>query len=721
MKFQPYKELNRLIENETFELTFSWGLRMAVAGLFPIIWGVATNNIQAASWIALTAECICWVELKGSFAQRVRVLIAGAVLAVLFAALGSVSASATWFSVLAMLFVGFISGLFKNLGERGSGLSICVFVLFIISNAIPVNGISGLEDRLIITGAGGLWNLVVGLAASVFIPAKEPYRRTIALIWKANSNLVETIVKGWDGKGVRSNVREIYLKEKEIRLAIDSSFQFFESMAHQLTKKNTRDYQLAHIRKATALVAAHTIAISEELESIKMQETPSSLQLRMFEVLKSLKQTMDRMSAYVLLLTTGEEMLLSSRYEKLIKSISLLKQYNIDNLSSRNHFQRTILLIDRTSRLIEVVLNGLENLESDIPVYRSYSITKTLLILHPKHWWRNLKILFNVNTLNGRYAIRTALASAFALFIYKWFEIDHGYWIPFTVIIVLQPYFGATLRKAFDRVLGTIAGGIVGGLLLRLPASYYAKEIMLFFCLVFMVYFIRKRYSVAAFFVTVSLVILLDFEQQASWTLLVTRTLSTAAGAVLAIVSGFAILPHWDRRWLPLHISSAIVSNYNYFNETFVNGHQLNWTKHKRFAETSNSNAFDSFNRYIQEPSISRKNFKPYFQLITHNVRITRDLNNIHLEEEGRDTSTVATEQIIKPEKVKEARELYVQILTEIKKLNPDGKVSIDLDKNLSPALTLSEHQLFYLDKLLFELKAIYQVLMDLNKTKDNI
>src|SRR5690606_27351339 len=130
-----------LLQKEAFEPTLVWGLRMAIAAVVPVIWGVATDNMEAASWITLTAEAICFIELKGNFALRFRVLAAGTVLAFLFAALGSAIGANIWLSVVCMFGVGFVSGLFKNLGDRGSGLANCVYIIFIFTNAYPATTI----------------------------------------------------------------------------------------------------------------------------------------------------------------------------------------------------------------------------------------------------------------------------------------------------------------------------------------------------------------------------------------------------------------------------------------------------------------------------------------------------------------------------------------------------------------------------------------------------
>lgn len=711
-----YKQWNKLAEQEAFEPVMGWGFRMAITAIAPVIWGIYTGRTMDASWITLTAESICWVELKGSFAQRLRILAGGILLTLIFSILGSITGTNIWLSVVAMLGVGFISGLFKNLGDRGAGLAICVYVIFLITNAYPTRDIHELQHRAGLVLAGGLWNALLGMVAVVAMPEQQPYRRTVAVIWKQISSLINTIAKGWDGNSVRSSLRDIYLKEKEVRSAIDVSLHLYETTAHQVSKKDGDEYELAQIRKATSLVGTHIIAMSDEMEQISIRDTNENLRLKLYALLKALQQTVDRMGVYIITLKPEEELLLSSRVSRVQKMIALLKEYNYDiNDPHTEIYKRVTQLAERSLKLIESVIGRLETLGKGLSVYRSYSLIKTIFILHPKHWLRSLEILFNFNTFTTRYALRSAVASALALFISLWFKIDHGYWIPFTVIIVLQPYFGATLKKAIDRVIGTVLGGLAGGLFLYLPTGVFLQEAILFASFVLMVYFLHKRYSVAVFFITLSLVMLFDVEETLNPVLLLTRAGSTIGGAGLAIIAGFALLPHWDKKWLPRHMTTAICANYNYFIATFFGTKALiNWTRQKRNAESKNSNAFDSFNRYMQEPSLKRKSYAIYYHLITHNVRITRELNNIHLEQEHKNEAEgdiLTTNQL---QRLNLCLYWFNNNMELVRQINPDIPAQTAPQQPLPIALT--SQQLLYIDRMIIELKAMNSDLQKLSQ-----
>ena len=712
IRLSPYRELNKLIQKETYEPVFSWGLRMAIAAIVPIIWGVATDQMHLASWITIAAECICWVELKGSFAQRVRALLAGTFLTLFFAFAGAVSSKHIGLSVAVMILVGFLSGLFKNLGERGAGLAVCIQVMFILSLAHPVSGSSELMQRLSLVLTGGLWTMLVGVVASAVLPRQQPFRRSVAVIWKANAELAAEIGRGWDGQSARSSIRELYEKEKQVRTSLDSSFHFFETMAHQVKKDQKEKYQLAQLRKATALVASTMIAMSEELESIRIREVSPELRIKLYDTLRALQQALERMGVFVVNLKAEEALLIHSRILRLNRLIALLKEHSgSDPEIGTEKAKRVIQLMERTVKLMETSLKGLEEMGEDAPVFRSYSLIQTLLILHPRHWLRNMQLLFNFSTNNARYALRSALAAAAGIFLYQWFQIDYGYWIAFTALIVVQPYFSATLRRAIDRVAGTLAGGIAGGLLVRLPADVYAKEIMLFISFVFMVYFIRKRYAVAVFFITMTVVLLFDVEDSFNADIIVSRSLCTIAGAVLGISAGFALLPTWDRNQLPVYLVDAVACNYQYFLATFFRGKEVAWTKHKRSAETKNSNAFDSFTRFMQEPGKrSRRAQMAYYQLINHSVRITRELNNIHLEQEAKGASESSISIESQQQLLLECLDWFNRDLRALGRLKPGIEELIEvppLEEISGDGITLQ--QKIYLDKLLIELKSLHQ------------
>ena len=693
-----------MIQNESFEPLISWGLRMALSGTLPVIWGFATGRIDDAAWITLTAEAISWVELKGSFAWRVRTLLAGALLAIFFSVLGTVTGGSILLSVFCMFGVGFVSTLLKNIGDRASNLALCVYLLFIICNAYPALEFVQVKHRFMLISVGAIWPVVVGLAASLLMPAEQPFRRQIALIWRSISSLVETVSKSGIDK-----TDDLYVKEKDVRTAINNSYEFYGNMAHQVNQKDHQQYQLVQLRKLAGLAAVNVIAMGEEMTHINVPDLENTLRIKAATLFSALTESVNRLSIFVLTLNPEEKLLATSHINRLKKLTGLIGLYPLPPDEKQTiAIKRILQLTTRTTRLLENAILRVDHMGKDVPVYRSYSFIKTLFILKPRYLLGSLRVLFNLNSFNTRYALRSAIAASVALFIYKWFRIDHGYWLPFTVIIVMQPYFGATFRRAMQRVAGTLLGGIAGSLLLHSPADLHIKEGILFLTFIFMVYYMRKQYAIAAFIITLNLVLLFNLQSAYNDMLMVTRALCTIGGAMFAIISGFVLLPTWDKKWLPSHFAGAVKCNYDYFIATFFSHARItNWTKYKRSAESQNSNVFDSFNRYMQEPG--KEKTEVYYDLITYNVRITRDLNNIHLEQDEKITEQNAHATAAQQTSINEAYHLFNKILNFLPLLDDIKPKIMVYERTALAPFRLNENQMIALEKLIIELRSMDQ------------
>jgi uncharacterized membrane protein YccC len=293
------------------------------------------------------------------------------------------------------------------------------------------------------------------------------------------------------------------------------------------------------------------------------------------------------------------------------------------------------------------------------------------------------------------------------MFVYKWFGIDHGFWITFSLMIVIQPYFGATLKKAIDRIVGTLLGILAGSFLLYIPQVAYLNPVILFLTFVLMVYYVKRNYAVSAFFITLNLMLLLNMEEVFSMNLMATRVACTIGGSALAIVSGWLVLPTWDKKWLPKHLVNAIAANYEYLTKSFFTAEgQVQWTRYKRTAESDNSNVFDSFNRYMLEPG--RDKSDAWHGLITCNVRITRNLNNIFMEQDEKKITETQYAPPHQQQKINECLRLFNIVMGYMGNLRQGYSTPL-LQPNATTQtyFALNDAQLLSLEKIMLELKTM--------------
>lgn len=134
-----------------------------------------------------------------------------------------------------------------------------------------------------------------------------------------------------------------------------------------------------------------------------------------------------------------------------------------------------------------------------------------------------------------RHATVTAAAVAVSLWIVLELDVPHGYWVPMTMALVLQPFPSETRARAQLRIWGTVAGGalaLVMAVLLPAPAIAVAVVVL---TVLNLAYSLLGRYGQAVVALTPGAVLLanlasVDAEVRAT----VERVVATLVGALLA-------------------------------------------------------------------------------------------------------------------------------------------------------------------------------------------
>jgi uncharacterized membrane protein YccC len=164
----------------------------------------------------------------------------------------------------------------------------------------------------------------------------------------------------------------------------------------------------------------------------------------------------------------------------------------------------------------------------------------------PLHWRLLLQKLAPGRS-TVRSAIQLMLCTALGYSVHYFDDISHWYWVPMTVAIVMKPELGSIFVRAMQRMTGTAAGVVVGGLLLAyVPVG--PVFILLIGAIAFTLPWLSQRnYALTSFAVTPLVLVLIDFlapeRQGVDYALL--RLVDTLTGCAIVLVFGFLL---WPRR-----------------------------------------------------------------------------------------------------------------------------------------------------------------------------
>ena len=206
---------------------------------------------------------------------------------------------------------------------------------------------------------------------------------------------------------------------------------------------------------------------------------------------------------------------------------------------------------------------------------------------------RSLRDALSPRSLELQHALRVACTASAAAIVGLLLHRPRWYWIVVTAIIVLQPHSGATLRKAAQRIGGTVAGAILAALLAPVTHTPGRAALVLFALAIVAVALRRQNHAIYAALMT-PLFVLMAESTSGDWHLTWTRISSTLIGGGLALVGAYAFWPAREREILPAQLGALLRKVKAYLTSPTENA--------RREAGFALANMDVAFERFLDEP-----------------------------------------------------------------------------------------------------------------------
>jgi len=270
--------------------------------------------------------------------------------------------------------------------------------------------------------------------------------------------------------------------------------------------------------------------------------------------------------------------------EEIASCINLGTEYKHSNLSSQalEDIQQAILFLENQKNkdwghLLEQLNYLFNNLSTVEKLLSNVSNPDAIHNGHDKilddteahtlqDMWLRIKSNLTPSSLLFRHAIRLSIALTLGYGIIQIFDIERGYWILLTTLFVCQPNYSATRQKLNSRVIGTISGLLIGGMLLLLFPSLLGQLSLIVLSGVAFFVFRVNNYSYATAFITI--LVLFCFNQLGEgYAVILPRLLDTFIGCFLAVGAVTYILPDWQSKRLHKVMAESIKANKAYLDQ----------------------------------------------------------------------------------------------------------------------------------------------------------
>jgi uncharacterized membrane protein YccC len=643
-------KLGAFVERESLRPDLGRATRAMLAFVVPVVLAISGWLPPDVTFAAIAAQNINFVDVRGAYSLRITILLAMALQLTLATWLGVAAGGSTVAAVAATAGIALLGGLWRHLSpEYGPSLATPTALLFFIALAMPEGagpsevGAFGVPYHAWSTLIGALWGIAVQVAMWP-INAQHPLRRIVGESWLAAADLFDRIVPDLSADPVDRH-KDIGDAEGKVRNAIDSTdATLHAAVAGAPEGRRAFITKLQRLQLLVAQMVTRVSAVATATEMSVDQRQWAELAPALQAALTSLANTT---RAVALAIVSRQPAHLAAAEVALHRARSLLQA-----VEARVEQEGTAVAV-RDGRHIVKILRSLQTILPDVgetlrsSTRRAGERAAFGLELFDLNTWRlrplaaALNLTPRVEPAIVRFAARSALLLIIGVLFMRMFPtIHHGYWLPFTIVIVLQPDYGSTRKKAAQRVLGTIVGGVLGGLVLLIPNMHQAVVLGAMAVAAFWFgFFLRKNYAVAVVFITLFGVLLMEAEAKQPVKLEVTleRLAFTAAGGALALLGALIFWPQWERSRFPALLSGAMLANRDFLLvlvprlESGRAAYDQEVVRAKKRTERASSEAFQSLRRMFADPENRRAGVERAAVLANGNQRLTRVLNVLML------------------------------------------------------------------------------------------
>jgi uncharacterized membrane protein YccC len=623
----PWQVLRRRAEHESLRPDLGRAIRCTLALMGPLLFAVTGHFPLDATLAALAAQNVALPDVRGAYAVRFNLLLAFAVILALCGGLGGILSPHLALAVAGMALVAAAGGLWRHLStDYGPNLAVSATLMY----AIGLAGAGGpvvARDHFLAALAGGAWGLALQVAIWPFRP-QHPLRRAVSDSWLAVADLFSAMTPDPAAPGSDRHPR-MAEAENTLRTVLD---QTYASLAPTGAGPPAGWLgQLEALHRAAARLALQVSALDTALEGLAPDDWARFAPAWQV-ALSTLTNTARTVALAVVSRQPGHLAACDVRLRRLGHLLPALQS----RLPAATAAAVADLLrqIEAHLRVVGQDLRATIDRAGERTAISLELFDLTALSMRPLASALNLSP--RIDPALVRYSVRIAVLTMLGVLAYKGWHLHHGYWLPFTMVVVLQPDYGATRQKAAQRMLGTVAGSILASLILWLHLPFAGLMAATAAASFVFCYFLKRNYGLAVVFITLFVVWLTEASGTVELAFTLERVASTLAGGLLALLAALVFWPMWERDRFPPLLARALRANAEYLRVLVAHlaagtGYDADTLRAKRGAEGANSVVFSSLLRMTGDPKNRQDLLEQAAVLANSNQRLTRGFNLVVL------------------------------------------------------------------------------------------
>lgn len=643
------KDQTKHIRYFLFSQYLSDGIRITLEIIIPALICSHYGRLDIGLLISSGALCVSIADAPGPLEHKRNGMMYCNGFVFLMALVTGLVSHHTALLGLLIIFASFFFTMFSVFGNRASAVGLAALLIMVLRMDAIEPSMQVLINSLLIL-SGGLWYMLLAM----FIYLVRPYRQAQrslgncihetsrllqikAALYDTDTDVAEQYKKMLAQQVIvnekQDEVREILFKSKEI--VKDSTptgqillitFTDVVDLYEQITA-TWYDYTLLREKFSTTgiLPAISTLikSMADELDKIGLAIQSNIPYKKTFELMPALNELKEKIDA-----------------TKIENSSNLVLKKILINL--RNLGEHVNIISNYFSSASELKKRGTNRLD----------VTK--FVTHQEISFTIFRNNLNLNASAFRHALRMMITCGLGFIIVQLISYGHhSYWILLTIVIIMKPGYSLTKQRNVERIAGTVAGGIVGIILI---ATIKDRSVLFGLIVFFMIgtyTFQRLNYIVMVTLMTPYILILFSFLGLGFINIVEERVLDTAIASVLAFFASYFLFPHWESKQLDTYMKNVLTANIDYLQELkcFFLGKKSTVLQYKLlrkelFVSTANLSA--AFSRMLSEPKNKQQHAAEINEFVVLNNVLSSNIASMLAINLAHEQNAV-TKEIIQP------------------------------------------------------------------------
>ena len=545
---------------------FSDGVRITVAILLPAVLLAQWGHFAEGLSISVGAVCVSVTDMPGPAAHRRNGMLAALAVVALTALLTSVAALNIWLLALEIGVLAFGLTMLLVWGARAGAVGTAGLLNVVLLLAHPPTLATVLPHAGLLL-LGGLWYLGLGLLAYQVRPYR-PAQQALGECIHALAGFLALKARFYEP---RTDLDDDYRQLVAQQVVVNEKQEAVRDLVfrtRQMVNESTST------GRRLVLTFVETVDLYERITVgyydyavVRATFGPSGVLADVAGLIRHVAAELDHLGVAIQAnhAYRAPGPALTAEWERLQLRISTLETEGGPNLL----VLRKILvnLRDIIRRVSSIRRYFDEALTAAAPA-ASRAAEHTRFVAHQEIELRTFAQNFTLQSAVFRHAVRMTVACLVAFGVAEglW-QGQHNYWILMTVTIMLKPGFSLTRQRNTERIVGTLAGGVLGGAVLWAVPWPEARLAVLVVFMVVAYSFQRTKYLVTVVFLTAYLLIMFRFLGLSYLGVAQERIVDTLIGCAIAFGVGYLLFPRWESDQLSDYMAAALRANLAYLRQ----------------------------------------------------------------------------------------------------------------------------------------------------------